>query len=163
MCFFAQPQLKPNGKRIGSDPATGKAVNELEGLYSRPRSCSTLPLPSVPNLYAFQTQQIIMQVNTYISIDWIDVGGMGFHTFVKAVVTDHSEAYMISVSNIDGEKETGFWKMRGKFYFDDNEELLDAMLDAWPDAERLSLKEAFMMKILSYRELEEVEKTLSPD
>lgn len=104
-----------------------------------------------------------MQVNTYFSTDWIEVGGIGFHTFVKAVVTDQNEAYLISVSNIDGKKETGFWKMQGKFYFDNKTELLAEVLDAWPEAERLSLKEAFTMKILTYLELKLVEEKLSRD
>lgn len=101
-----------------------------------------------------------MQVNTYISTDWIDVGGIGFHTFVKVVVTDLNEAYLISVSNIDGEKETVFWKMRGKFYFDNDKELLSSVLDNWPEAERLLIKEAFMMNMLSYQELKDVETML---
>lgn len=101
-----------------------------------------------------------MPSNTQVSTDWTDVGGIGFHTFVKVVLTDLNEAYLISVSNIDGEKETAFWKMCGKFFYDDTEELLAAVLDAWPDAERLSVKEAFTMKMLSYKELKDVEAQL---
>lgn len=98
--------------------------------------------------------------NTFISTDWTEIGGIGFQTFVKVAVTDENEAYLISVSNIDGEKETAFWKMRGQFYFEDKDELLSSVLDNWPDAERLSVKEAFLMKILSYQELSEIEERL---
>lgn len=104
-----------------------------------------------------------MSVQTYISTDWKEIGGIGFHTFVKAVLTDQNEAYLISVSNVDGQKETAFWKMKGKFYFNNEQELLASLLDSWPEAEKLSVREAFMMKMLTYEELKEVETRILDD
>ncbi len=37
-----------------------------------------------------------MSLKTYLSTDWIEIGGIGFSTMVKVVLTDKSEAYLIS-------------------------------------------------------------------
>ncbi len=52
----------------------------------------------------FHPQLTIM--HTYLSTDWLEVGGIGFSTMVKVVLTDESEAYLISVTKA-GKPEAG--------------------------------------------------------
>ena len=46
-----------------------------------------------------------MTIQSYLSTDWIEVGGIGFSTTVKVVLTNESEAFLISVTNVNGKPE----------------------------------------------------------
>ncbi len=44
-------------------------------------------------------------MHTYLSTDWLEVDRIGFSTMVKVVLTDKSEAYLISVTDANGKPE----------------------------------------------------------
>jgi len=94
-------------------------------------------------------------MHTYLSTDWLDFGRM-----VKVVLTDESEAYLISVAKA-GKPEAEFFKLdasklRRKDFF-------SAVMDAWGEAEKLPIGRAINMGILTEDELQEVLRNLDTE
>ena len=94
-------------------------------------------------------------MHTYLSTDWLEVGE-GFSTMVKVVLTNESEAYLISVTNVNGKPEAELFKLDGKYLYDNREDFFNAVMDAWGEAEKLDIEKAFEMGILTKGELREV-------
>jgi len=91
-------------------------------------------------------------MKTYLSTDWIEIGGMGFSTMVKVVLTDESEAYLISVTNVNDKAEAELFKLDTRKLR--KEDFFSALMDAWGEAEKLPIEKAFEMGILSQSELQ---------
>ncbi len=94
-------------------------------------------------------------MHTYVSTDWIEVGGIGLSTMVKVVLTDESEAYLISVAKA-GKPEAEVFKLDAKYLYDNKKDFFNAAMDAWGDAEKLPVERAFDMRILTQPEIKDI-------
>ena len=72
-------------------------------------------------------------MHTYLSTDWIEVGGKGFSTMVKVVLTNESEVYLISVTNVNGKPEAELFKLDACKLR--REDFFKAVMDAWGEGE----------------------------
>jgi hypothetical protein len=91
-------------------------------------------------------------MHTYLSTDWLEVDS----TMVKVVLTDESEAYLISVTNANGKPEAELFKLDAKYLYDNRHDFFNAVMDAWGEAEKMPIERAFEMKLLNPSELNEV-------
>ena len=97
-----------------------------------------------------------MPIQTYLSTGWMEVGGIGFSTMVKVVLTNESEAYLISVTNVNGRPEACLFKLDAKYLCENREDFFNAVMDAWGEAEKMLIERAFEMRILTKDELHEI-------
>ena len=81
-------------------------------------------------------------MQTYLSTDWLVVDS----TMVKVVLTDESEAYLISVAKA-GKTEAEFFKLDARKLR--RKDFFNAVMDAWREAEKLPIERAFEMRFLS--------------
>lgn len=62
---------------------------------------------------------------------------------VKVVLTDESEAYLISVANANGKPEAGLFKLDAEYLYDNRHDFFSAVMDAWGKAEKVPIDSAF--------------------
>lgn len=91
-------------------------------------------------------------MHTYLSTDWLELRG----TMVKVVLTDESEAYLISVTKVNGKPEVEFFKLDAKYLYDNRHDFFNAVMDAWGEAEKLPIEKAFEIGMVGLKELQEV-------
>lgn len=89
-------------------------------------------------------------MHTYLSTDWLEARDS---TMVKVVLTDKSEAYLISVTKA-GKAEAELFKLDARKLR--RKDFFNAVMDAWGEAEKLPIEKAFEMRILSQSELADV-------
>lgn len=65
-----------------------------------------------------------MKVKSYLSTDWLELGDS---TMVKVVLTDESEAYLISVTKINGKPEAELFKLDAKYLYDNRKDFFSAV------------------------------------
>ncbi len=90
-------------------------------------------------------------MHTYLSTDWLELGS----TMVKVVLTDESEAYLISVTKT-GKPEAELFKLDARKLR--REDFFSAVMNAWGEAEKLPIQKAFEIGIMSESELRDVVK-----
>ena len=90
-------------------------------------------------------------MHTYLSTDWAEVGGIGFSTMVKVVLTNESEAYLISVSNVNGKPEAELFKLDARKLR--REDFFNAVMDAWGEAEKMPIEKAIEIGIITRAEI----------
>jgi len=89
-------------------------------------------------------------MHTYLSTDWLELGDS---TMVKVVLTDESEAYLISVANA-GKPEAELFKLDARKLR--RKDFFNAVMDAWGEAEKLPIEKAFEIRILTKGEINEI-------